>query len=99
MRIYLCAMMSAYREYKAVITALVPMRIMVVVDRERGDDTTHDSPVGLIVGGRAKSVRHARHHQVAANQGVFTGLVLGWLLGCECVRCWCEFPRRRAQSL
>ena len=49
--IYLCAVMSAYGEYKAVITILIPMRIMVVVDHERGDDTTHDSPVRLIVGG------------------------------------------------
>ena len=51
----------------------------------RGDNTTHNSPVRLIVGGRAKSVRHARSHHVAVNEGVFTSLVLGWLLGCKCV--------------
>ena len=33
--VYLCAMMSAYRGCKAVITILIPMRIMVVFDHER----------------------------------------------------------------
>lgn len=54
-----------YREYKAVITMLIPIRVMVIVDHEKADITTKSSPIRLIVGGRAKLVRLASSHQAA----------------------------------
>lgn len=56
---------SIYREYRAVITMLVPIRIMDMEDQENVDITTNSSPIRLIVGGRAKLVRLARSHQAA----------------------------------
>lgn len=57
--------MSMYREYRAVITMLVPMRIMDIWDQENVDITTNSSPIRLIVGGRARLVRLASSHQAA----------------------------------
>ena len=58
-------MISMYREYKAVITMFVPIRIIVMLDLEKVDITTNSSPIRLIVGGRARLVRLANSHQVA----------------------------------
>lgn len=58
-------MISIYKEYKAVITMFAPIRIIVVLDHEKVDITTNNSPIRLIVGGRARLVRLASSHQVA----------------------------------
>ena len=42
-----------------------PIRIIVILDHEKVDITTNNSPIKLIVGGRAKLVKLARSHQVA----------------------------------
>ena len=60
-----CVVISMYIEYRAVITMLVPIKIMVKFDHEKVDITTNSSPIRLIVGGRAKFVRLASSHQVA----------------------------------
>lgn len=57
-----CAMINIYREYKAVITIVIPIRIMVTFDHEKDDTTTNSSPISLIVGGRARFVRLASSH-------------------------------------
>lgn len=57
--------MSMYREYSAVITMLIPIRIMDSGDQENVDMTTNSSPIRLIVGGRARFVRLANNHQAA----------------------------------
>lgn len=57
--------MSIYREYKAVITMLIPMRIIDSEDHENVDITTNSSPIKLIEGGRARLVRLASSHQAA----------------------------------
>ena len=44
---------------------LSPIRIIVMLDHEKVDITTNNSPIRLIVGGRARLVRLARSHQVA----------------------------------
>lgn len=66
---YVClprwVVMSMYREYRAVITMLVPIRMMDIEDHENVDITTNSSPIRLIVGGRAKLVRLASSHQAA----------------------------------
>lgn len=68
---YVClprwVVMSMYREYRAVITMLVPIRIIDMEDQENVDITTNSSPIRLIVGGRARLVRLARSHQAAIN--------------------------------
>lgn len=58
-------MISMYREYRAVITIFIPIRIIVRFDHEKIDITTSSSPIKLIVGGRARFVRLASNHQVA----------------------------------
>ena len=58
-------MISIYREYRAVITMFTPIKIIVVLDHEKVDITTNNSPIRLIVGGRARLVRLASSHQVA----------------------------------
>lgn len=60
-----CVVISIYREYRAVITMLVPMRIIDIEDHENVDITTNSSPIRLIVGGRARLVRLASNHQAA----------------------------------
>lgn len=64
---YVClprwVVMSMYREYRAVITIFVPMRMIDMEDQENVDITTNSSPIRLIVGGRARLVRLARSHQ------------------------------------
>ena len=47
------------------ITMLSPIRIIMMLDHEKVDITTNNSPIRLIVGGRARLVRLARSHQVA----------------------------------
>lgn len=56
---------SIYREYRAVIVMLTPIKIMVILDHENEDITTNSSPTKLIVGGRARLVRLASNHHVA----------------------------------
>lgn len=58
-------MISIYREYRAVITMLIPMRIIDSEDHENVDITTNSSPIKLIEGGRARLVRLASSHQAA----------------------------------
>lgn len=57
--------MSMYREYRAVMTMLAPMRVMEMEDHENVAITTNSSPIRLIVGGKARFVRLARSHQAA----------------------------------
>ena len=47
-----CIVISIYMEYRAVITILVPIRIIVRFDHEKVDITTNSSLIRLIVGGR-----------------------------------------------
>lgn len=47
------------------ITMLSPIKMTVMLDHEKVDITTNNSPIRLIVGGRARLVRLARSHQVA----------------------------------
>lgn len=47
------------------ITIFSPIKIIVMLDHEKEDMTTNNSPIRLIVGGRAKLVRLAKSHQVA----------------------------------
>lgn len=56
---------SIYREYRAVMTMLVPMRVMEMEDHENVVITTNSSPIRLIVGGNARFVRLASNHQAA----------------------------------
>lgn len=58
-------MISIYKEYRAVITIFTPIKIIVMLDHEKVDITTNNSPIRLIVGGRARLVKLARSHQVA----------------------------------
>lgn len=60
-----CVMISMYREYRAVITMFVPIRMMVRFDHEKADITTSNSPIRLMVGGRARFVMLASSHQAA----------------------------------
>lgn len=54
-----------YREYRAVMMMLVPMRAMVVLDHEKDAIITNSSPNRLMVGGRARFARLASSHQAA----------------------------------
>lgn len=54
-----------YREYRAVMTILVPMRAMDIEDHENVAITTNSSPIRLIDGGKARLVRLASSHQAA----------------------------------
>ena len=60
-----CVEINMYIEYRAVITMLVPIKIMVRFNHEKVDITMNSSPIRLIVGGRVKFVRFASSHQVA----------------------------------
>ena len=60
-----CVIISIHIEYRAVITMLVPIKIMIKFDHEKIDITTNSSPIRVIVGGRAKFVGLASCHQVA----------------------------------
>ena len=46
-------MISIYSEYKAVITIFSPIRIIVILDREKVDITTNSSSIRLIVWGES----------------------------------------------
>ena len=63
----LWVIVSKYREYKASITILIPIRIIMMFDYEMDDITTNNPLVKLIVGGRAKFVRLASNRLVAIN--------------------------------
>lgn len=54
-----------YREYRAVRIMFRPRRVMDRLDHENIDITINNSPIRLIVGGRAKLVRLASSHQAA----------------------------------
>lgn len=58
-------MISIYRVYKAVISMLIPVRIMEGLDQENEEIMIYSSPIKLIDGGRARLVRLANSHQVA----------------------------------
>lgn len=60
-----CVVISMYREYRAVMVMLIPIRIMVILDHENEAITTNSSPTRLIVGGRARLVRLASSHHIA----------------------------------
>ena len=60
-----CVVISMYIEYRAVITMLVPIKMIVRFDPEKVDMTMNNPPIRLIVGGRARFVRLASNHQVA----------------------------------
>ena len=53
------------REYRAVVNIFNLIKIILILDHEKVDITTNNSPIRLIVGGRARLVRLARSHQVA----------------------------------
>lgn len=44
---------------------LGPIRIIVMLDHENEDMITNNSPIRLIVGGRARLVRLASNHHIA----------------------------------
>ena len=50
-----CVAMSIYKEYRAVITILIPIKIIAMFDHEK-DIATASSPIKLIVGGTARFV-------------------------------------------
>lgn len=54
-----------YREYRAVIVMLIPIRMMVMLDHENEAITTNSSPTRLIVGGSARLVKLASSHHAA----------------------------------
>ena len=60
-----CVIISIHIEYRAVITMLVPIKMIVRFDPEKVDMTMNNPPIRLIVGGRASFVRLASNHQVA----------------------------------
>lgn len=54
-----------YIEYIAVITILIPMRIIEKLDQENNDMVMNNSPIRLIEGGKARLARLASSHSVA----------------------------------
>lgn len=54
-----------YREYRAVITMFKPISKIVILDHEKVVSITNNSPIRLIVGGRARFVRLAISHHAA----------------------------------
>lgn len=54
-----------YIEYIAVITILIPMRIIEKLDQENNDMVMNNSPIRLIEGGKARLARLASSHNVA----------------------------------
>lgn len=44
---------------------LIPIKMIVMLDHENEAITTNNSPIRLIVGGRARFVRLANNHQAA----------------------------------
>ncbi len=57
--------MSIYREYRAVITIFNPINRIVMLDHEKVVSITNNSPIRLIVGGKARLVRLAISHHAA----------------------------------
>lgn len=62
-----CVVISMYIEYRAVITMLLPIKMIVRFDPEKVDMTMKSPPIRLIVGGRARFVR------LASNQVAISG--------------------------
>ena len=60
-----CVTINIYRKYKAVITILIPIRIIVMFVREKDAIGTSNSPIQLTVGARVAFIRLAGNHQVA----------------------------------
>lgn len=54
-----------YKEYRAVINMLVPVRMMVILDQEKVETMIMNSPTKLMVGGRARFVKLDIVHQSA----------------------------------
>lgn len=61
----LCVIITIQREYRAVMTKLVPMRVMEIIDHENVDRTINSSPIRLIVGSKTRLVRRANSHHAA----------------------------------
>ena len=59
-----CVMINIYIEYRAVISMLIPMKIIVKFDHVNDDMMIASSPIKLMVGGSARFVRLAMIHQV-----------------------------------
>lgn len=57
--------MIIYIEYIAVITMLIPIRIIEKLDQENSDMAINNSPIRLIDGGKARLARLASNHSVA----------------------------------
>lgn len=60
-----CVVMIMYIEYKEVMRMLAPKRIIDRLDQENNETVIINSPIRLIVGGRARLARLAMIHQVA----------------------------------
>lgn len=59
--------MNMWREYRAVISMLSPVSMMVIWDQENEVVIAKSSPSRLMVGGRARLVRLAMSHQKAVS--------------------------------
>lgn len=59
-----CVVINMNRVYRAVISMLRPVRMIVKLDQEKVDRIMNSSPTRLIVGGRARLVRLDRIHHV-----------------------------------
>lgn len=60
-----CVEVNIYNEYRAVISMLNPVNIMVKLDQEKAAKIVNNSPIRLMVGGRARLARFARSHHRA----------------------------------
>ena len=57
-----CVVISIYKEYRAVITILVPIRIIVSFDHEKVDITMNSSLIRLTVRGRVRLKNSNTHN-------------------------------------
>lgn len=58
-------MIIMYIEYRAVVTMLIPVRIIEELDQLNKDVMIMSSPIRLIDGGSARLARLAKNHHVA----------------------------------